>query len=165
MERKRLHQFFQHLFLQNNASGFWQSSEELFSGGRNKCSPLDSWWRSRGIVRSNVWSELSTFASDQFLRQSSLGFEAHHSLCAEKVLFFGGLPAAVSFRFIHQELQRSFNHLRPQLISDIGIEVILQTFCSWYIWFGVKSVKVTGIINEEWDKNLKWTYNAPLHKM
>lgn len=127
-------------FFQNNASGFDSQAllrnSEMFSGGWKKCSPLDSCWRSCGIVRSNVWSELSTFVSDQFLRQSLLGFEAHHRFTAQRSVFvqkspfFEGLPAAVFFQIYPSSIRsykdcfyRPFKHLWPQLVS---IEVILQ---------------------------------------
>lgn len=91
VEWKSLHQFFQCPLFQNNASGFDSQAplrnSEMFSGGWTKCNPLDICWRSRGIVRSNVWSELSTFVSDQFLGQSLLGFKAHHRFKALRSVF------------------------------------------------------------------------------
>lgn len=128
-------------FSQNNASGLDSEAplrnSDMFSGGWKKCSPLDSCWRSRGIVRSNVWSELSAFVSDQFLRQSLLGFEAHHrftalwSVFVQKKSFFwrfAGCRFLSDLPIIQQELQR---HLWPQLIS---IGVILQQSDYGLIW-------------------------------
>lgn len=109
-EWKSLNQFFQHLFLQNNASGFDGRVplriSGLFPGGRiSVVRDCEVKCLIGGKIRAFV-----SFVSDQLLKPSLLGFEAHHRtasicICAEKS-FFGGLPAAVfrrlfSLRFTH----------------------------------------------------------------
>ncbi len=159
-EWKSLHQFFQHLFLQNKASGFDSRdplrNSGLFPGGRISVVHKTSVGGVAGL-----WGQMSdwrkdqsfvSFVSDQFLRPSLLGFEAHHRtaicLCAEKVFLEVWLLFSDFFFFfflpiIHQELQRlffwPFNYLQPQLIFDI--ESLLQLLYSFgkSVW----SVNVT----------------------